>query len=74
MTDVNKTQFRIRAAQDGQSTEAEVCAILRRELEVPAEQYGLGSGLVACFHEVAIELPLPERHWPPKPSQFDEPP
>jgi plasmid stability protein len=61
--------LKVRAAQQGRSTEAEIRAILASAVHVPV---GLGSALGGIGRDLGgIELKLPERRGPVRPARFE---
>lgn len=70
-----KAKLRVRAAQHGQSMEAEVREILRTVLAEPASTTGIGSRIRQLFSDVDTEdvfLSLPPRTDRPRAAEFPE--
>ena len=63
--------LRVRAAEHGRSTEAEVRAILDEAVR-PAERVRLGSALVDAFRPLGgVELEIERDRTPAKPPRFE---
>jgi plasmid stability protein len=66
------TRLRVAAARHGRSMEAEVRAILRERLAVPAAERGLGTRIHERFAAIGgVDLDLPERNEQPRAAEFN---
>ena len=65
--------LRTLAARHGRSMEEEARGILRQVLTQHQSSTPLGQRLVQRFRGVAVDLPLPTRHLPRTPPQWDDP-
>lgn len=68
-----KARLRIRAAQHGQSMEAEVRAILRSVLAKPSSDRGMASRIRERFADVDdVSVPLPDRTEPARHAELPQ--
>jgi plasmid stability protein len=72
LDDEIRERLRVRAAQHGQSMEAEVRAILRDHLAVSAPAFGLASRMHARFIGIGVDLDPPVRDEAPRAAVFEE--
>jgi plasmid stability protein len=67
LSDEVKTKLRVRAAEHGNSMEAEVREIIGRALSAPRADEGLADGIRRRFAEIGgVELELPARNSLPR--------
>ena len=62
--------LRVRAAEHGRSTEAEVRAILE-EVVRPGNRLKMGTALVALFEPLDVELEIERDRKPAEPARFE---
>lgn len=67
-----RERLRVRAAQHGQSMEAEIRAILTDAVSSPADPKGLAQALLMRFGQDlgGVDLELPSRAEPPRGADF----
>ncbi len=71
LSDETHRALRVRAAEHGRSTEAEIRAILD-SVARPAERLKLGSALVEVFRSAGgIDLEIDRDRTPPEPARFE---
>ena len=70
LSDETHRALRVRAAEHGRSTEAEIRAILD-DIARPPDRLKMGSALVALFHPAGgVDLETERDRTPPEPASF----